>query len=124
MTEAFKLGEATGQPYPKHRFPCNLPSQVVVQLVGESETVALRIEFWIVVEVAIGVARNVTERLQVLVGSFTVTEREEVERDLPMGQFDACVFEESIRRLEEVKALGTCLRRLARRLLQLGMSQK
>jgi hypothetical protein len=95
----------------------------VVQLVREFETVALRIEFWVVIEVAIGVAWNITERLQVLVGSFAVTEREEVERNLSVGQFNAGIFEESIRRLEEVKALGTCLRRLARRLLQLRMSQ-
>ena len=84
---------------------------------------ALRIEFWVVIEVAIGVAWNITERLQVLVGSFAVTEREEVERNLSVGQFNAGIFEESIRRLEEVKALGTRLRRLARRLLQLRMSQ-
>ena len=83
----------------------------------------MRVEFWVVIEVAIGMAGNVTECLQIFVCSLAVTEREQVERDLTMGQFNTRIFEESICRLEKVKALGTCLRRFARRLLQLWMSQ-
>ena len=52
-----------------------------------------------------------------------MAEREKVERDLTVSQFNAGIFEKCICGLEQIKALGTCLRRLARRLLQLWMSQ-
>lgn len=54
------------------------------------------VEFWVVVEVAIGVAWNITECLQVFVCSLAVAEREQVERNLSVGQFNARVLEESI----------------------------
>ena len=37
-----------------------------------------RIEFWVVVQVSVRVAGNVTECLQVLIRSLTMTEREKI----------------------------------------------
>lgn len=95
----------------------------MIQLIGELQTMSARVELRVVVEISIRVARDVRECLQVFVRPLPMAEGEEVKGDLSVGELDACVLEELIRRLEEVEALGAGLATLALGWLELGMPQ-
>lgn len=83
--------------------PCYWASEIMVKLIWKLQTICIRVELWIVVEVSTWSIRDVTKGSRIFVTLLhSMTEIEKVERDLPMGKLCSSVFEELISWLPEV----------------------